>query len=120
MLANAVGRAGFIPGFGHPVYQGMDPRAQLLRARLVPLAKRADQAVVDQVYAAATATCEQQPNIDFALAELAFALDMPLGASEAIFVSARCAGWIAHALEEYGERALRLHARALYIGARER
>jgi citrate synthase len=35
---------------------------------------------------------------------------MPL---EAIFVIARVAGWIAHALEEYGERPLRFRARAL-------
>ncbi|HET8939919.1 MAG TPA: citrate/2-methylcitrate synthase [Polyangiales bacterium] len=118
VLANAISRSGFLPGFGHPVYRGIDPRAECLRAKLLPLVKRADQVMVDNLCAAASATSERQPNIDFALAYLAFALDMPLGASEAIFVIARCAGWIAHALEEYGERALRFRARALYIGAR--
>jgi citrate synthase len=120
VLANAISRNGFIPGFGHPVYRGIDPRAECLRSRLAPLVRRADQAIVDSVSAAASATSEQQPNIDFALAHLAFALDMPLGASEAIFVIARIAGWIAHALEEYGERALRFRARALYIGRRDK
>jgi citrate synthase len=118
VVANAISRTGHVPGFGHPVYRGIDPRAECLRARLLPLAKRADQAIVDSVCAAATATSEFQPNVDFALGYLAFALDMPLGASEAVFVIARCAGWIAHALEEYGERPLRFRARALYIGER--
>jgi citrate synthase len=119
VVANAVSR-GFMPGFGHPVYRGIDPRAECLSARLLPLVKRSDQAIVDRVCNAAKATSEFEPNVDFALGYFAFALDMPLGASEAIFVLARTAGWIAHALEEYGERALRFRARALYIGARER
>ena len=118
MMSDEKSRAGFVPGYGHPVYKGIDPRAQCLSARLAPLVKRADQAIVDRVCAAATATSALQPNIDFALGYLAFALDMPLGASEAIFVIARTAGWIAHALEEYGERPLRFRARALYIGPR--
>jgi citrate synthase len=118
VVANAISRNGYVPGFGHPVYQGVDPRAEALRLRLAPLTKRADQAIINGVAAAATATSAQHPNIDFALAMLTFALDMPLGASEAIFVIARIAGWIAHSLEEYGERPLRFRARALYIGAR--
>ena len=118
VVANAISRAGFVPGYGHPVYEGIDPRAECLSARLAPLVKRADQAIVDRVCAAATATSALQPNIDFALGYLAFALDMPLGASEAVFAIARIAGWIAHALEEYGERPLRFRARALYIGPR--
>jgi len=56
------------------------------------------------------------PNVDFALGALAFALDMPFGATEAIFATARSAGWIAHALEEYGEAPLRFRSRAVYIG----
>jgi citrate synthase len=39
------------------------------------------------------------------------------GASEAIFVLARTAGWIAHALEEYAQRTS-FRVRATYIGAR--
>ena len=116
VIANAISRSGFIPGFGHPVYRGVDPRAALLRTKLDPLVKHGVQAIVDQVCDAAAATSGHQPNVDFALAYLAFAMDMPLGASEAIFVLARVAGWIAHALEEYGERPLRFRARALYLG----
>jgi citrate synthase len=55
-------------------------------------------------------------NVDFGLGALAYAMQMPVGATEAIFAIARTAGWIAHALEEYGERPLRFRARALYDG----
>jgi citrate synthase len=121
VVANAISRSGLsgsVPGFGHPVYRGVDPRAEILRARLDPLVKRSVRALVGQVDSAASASSERHANVDFALAYLAFAMDMPLGATEAIFVIARIAGWIAHALEEYGERPLRFRARALYIGAR--
>jgi citrate synthase len=37
------------------------------------------------------------------------------GAGEAIFAVARCAGWIAHAIEEYPHR-LRFRPRAVYVG----
>jgi citrate synthase len=41
---------------------------------------------------------------------------MTHGAGEAIFATARTAGWIAHALEEY-ERNAPIRPRAVYIGA---
>jgi citrate synthase len=37
-------------------------------------------------------------------------------AAETIFAVARTAGWIAHALEEYGERPLRMRPSGLYTG----
>jgi len=37
------------------------------------------------------------------------------GAAEAIFVTARTAGWLAHAFEEY-DRGRLLRARAVYTG----
>jgi citrate synthase len=40
---------------------------------------------------------------------------MTRGAAEAIFATARTAGWIAHALEEY-ERNTPIRPRALYTG----
>jgi citrate synthase len=55
------------------------------------------------------------PNIDFALGVFAEAFGMVAGAGEAIFVIARCAGWIAHGLEEYDHR-LRYRIRAAYTG----
>ena len=37
-------------------------------------------------------------------------------AGEALFGVARCAGWLAHAIEEYAEPALRFRPRAHYTG----
>lgn len=43
---------------------------------------------------------------------------MPATAGETIFAVARTAGWIAHALEEYGERPLRMRPSGNYVGPR--
>ena len=40
-------------------------------------------------------------NVDLPLAVLAAVLNLPTGASETLFIVARTAGWIAHALEQY-------------------
>ena len=106
-----------VPGFGHPVYRGVDPRAACLLEKLAPLIKPQDRRVLDAVAAAASNSFSAKPNVDFALGAFAFATRMPLGATEAIFAIARTAGWIAHALEEYGEAPLRFRAQAIYIGA---
>ncbi len=103
-------------GFGHPVYLGVDPRAAHLLEVLGPLARREDRRLFDAVLAVASSHGAAHPNVDFALGALAFALKMPLGATEAVFAVARTAGWLAHALEEYGEAPLRFRARAVYIG----
>jgi citrate synthase len=48
---------------------------------------------------------------------LARTLALRGGAGEAIFCVGRLAGWLAHAIEEYGSRS-ELRPRALYIGRR--
>jgi citrate synthase len=55
------------------------------------------------------------PNIDFALGAFTEYAAMVPDAGEAIYLVARSAGWIAHALEEYGHR-LRFRPRAVYTG----
>ena len=55
------------------------------------------------------------PNVDFALAALCAVSGFVPGAGEAIFAVARSAGWLAHALEEYGGHGL-LRPRAVYTG----
>jgi len=107
---------GGVPGFGHAVYEGPDPRA---RSLLDALARaRAPRAVSDALASVAGIVAEDgeaHPNIDFALGGMAEAMAMVDGAGEAVFVLARCAGWIAHALEEYPHR-LRYRIRAAYTG----
>jgi citrate synthase len=108
--------AGPLAGFGHPVYRGDDPRAVHLLERAEALGSRKERALVDGVRAAAVTVSGARPNVDFALAAVAFVLGLPLGATEAIFAVARTAGWVAHALEEYGEQPLRFRARAIFVG----
>lgn len=115
-VAQRLASGGVVPGFGHPVYRDSDPRAQALERGYQTLAKRADLRLVEAVRKAGSVSAQSEPNIDFALAAFAFHQQMPLGATEAIFALARSAGWIAHALEEYGEQPLRFRARALYLG----
>jgi citrate synthase len=115
-VARALDEGGAILGLGHPVYRGTDPRAAYLLRRLAPALKRDERKRLDDVIRIASGGGGAQPNVDFALGALAFSMRMPVGSTEAIFGIARTAGWIAHALEEYGEAPLRFRARAVYIG----
>jgi citrate synthase len=105
-----------IPGFGHFVYHGSDPRAALL-LDLVRAAAPGSPVlrVADTITAEAARRGLPGPNIDFALAVLARTAGMIRGAAEAVFAIARTAGWLAHALEEY-QRATPIRPRGLYTG----
>ncbi|WUH94956.1 citrate synthase [Streptomyces sp. NBC_00433] len=107
-----------VPGLGHRLYRGEDPRARLLLALLadVPAAADALAAARDVVATAARHTA-LHANVDLALGVLSVASGMPPEAGEAVFAVGRTAGWIAHALEEYGEQALRLRPTGVYVGA---
>ncbi|GEC08348.1 citrate synthase [Streptomyces spinoverrucosus] len=108
-----------IPGLGHQLYAGEDPRARALFALLeeVPDAEPALAAARDVVATAARHT-PLHANVDLALAVLTASCGMPATAGETIFAVARTAGWIAHALEEYGERPLRMRPSGQYVGPR--
>ncbi|MFF5497108.1 citrate synthase [Streptomyces aquilus] len=108
-----------IPGLGHRLYHGEDPRARALFALLeeIPRAEPALLAARDVVATTARHT-PLHANVDLALAVLTASSGMPATAGETIFAVARTAGWIAHALEEYGERPLRMRPSGLYVGAK--
>lgn len=107
---------GRLPGHGHPIYRDRDPRGECLLTLVEPLLNQRSAAVVDEVTRAAGSITTAPRNIDLALGALAYAARMPVGLTEAIFVIARTAGWVAHGLEEYGEAPLRFRARAIYTG----
>ena len=50
------------------------------------------------------------PNVDLAMAAIAWSTGMPPDAGRTLFTVARVAGWVAHYLEELGERPLRFRA----------
>ncbi|MFF7234793.1 citrate/2-methylcitrate synthase [Streptomyces collinus] len=108
-----------VPGLGHRLYTGEDPRARVLFALLeqVPRAEPALLAARD-VVATTARHAPLHANVDLALAVFTASSGMPATAGETIFAVARTAGWIAHALEEYGERPLRMRPRGQYAGPR--
>ena len=103
-----------LPGFGHTVYEGADPRAIVLRELIDPLASPEQRRLLDGVLALAAQRSVPGPNIDLALAASTIAGGMPEDAGRTIFTIARVAGWTADYLEELGERPLRYRARAVY------
>ena len=116
VVAELLRRGEKVPGFGHFVYRGGDPRATLLLDLVRRAAPKSRQlAVADAVFAEVRHKSLPEPNIDFAIATLVRVAGMVRGAGEAIFAVARTAGWIAHALEAYsGPGPLR--PRAVYTG----
>lgn len=83
-----------IAGFGHPLYPAGDLRAQLLLAHFpLPAAYAQLREVVEEVIG-------ERPNVDFALAAFTRVFALPQDAPLILFALGRCAGWLAHALEQ--------------------
>lgn len=109
------GRA--IQGFGQRLYPTGDPRGAELLRRLPELAaSRSRVAVVDRMLAIAEERQFAPPNAELGLGALSFLSEMVPGASQGIAVLARTAGWIAHAIEEYGSGHEPFRTRAVYLG----
>lgn len=116
-LAEALQDGNGIPGFGHPLYSGVDDRADALFPLLAALpdgegtmdaVRRLQEVVADRARLA--------PNVDLALAALASGARLPEDAAATVFVVGRTAGWIAHIAAEYAEPAMRLRPRGEYVG----
>lgn len=107
-------RGEYVPGFGHGFYGGRDPRAVLLLETARSVAGRAPG--VREIGAIIDAMEESRrpgPNSDLGAVALRCALGMPRGAVAGIFAVGRCAGWIAHVIEQY-ERGQLLRPRARF------
>ena len=115
-MATHLQRTGLLPGFGHYLYAGRDPRAEVvldlsLSADGNPVAK----SVIDRLL---DVTLDRQgvfPNLAIGLAALTTTADFIPGSAEAIQLIGRTAGLIGHAMEEY-EQNIRIRGRALYTG----
>ena len=98
-----------LPGFGHPLYPLGDPRAAAL-FEILP-----GYALADDLCAEVENVCGLRPNIDFALAVLTRLGNLPDDASFRLFALGRSIGWVAHAVEQFGDDKL-IRPRAQYTG----
>lgn len=103
-----------LPGFGHTVYTGGDPRAEPVLDLFEQLATERQRVVVASIRALADSADFPAPNVDLGIGALVFASGMAADAGQTIFGVSRMAGWTAHYLEELTERPLRFRARAIY------
>lgn len=112
-----------VPGFGHPLYPGGDPRAlplleiarRLVRDTRRPAAARQASrtllAIVDHV----AESRGERPSVDVGSVAVALALGAPAGTSTALFALGRTVGWVAHTLEQRSSPVL-LRPRARFVG----
>jgi citrate synthase len=101
---------GRLMGFGHRVFRIRDPRADVLRVAVASLKPDAGRLVLAAEVERATLVALQrhkpgrslQSNIEMNAALLLDAVGVPRDAFTQVFAVARCAGWIANALEQAG------------------
>ncbi|SHN46822.1 citrate synthase [Cryptosporangium aurantiacum] len=104
VVARLLDQANQLPGFGHPLYPDGDPRGRtLIDVLAAEPPHRGRWEAVEQFLATGRRGRPLAPTIDFGVAALTFTAGMPADAGLAILAIARCAGWVAHTLEEYGE-----------------
>lgn len=116
MLRARARRGEALPGFGHRLYLGGDPRTPPMLAWAEALAPRSPVVrTLHTLVEAAADAGEDAPTCDLGLVALSAALGLPRGSASALFALGRSAGWIAHALEQRGQGYL-LRPRARYVG----
>jgi citrate synthase len=116
VIANRLKRGERLPGFGHPLYPDGDPRGKALLELLGQIYPNSPAtALARAVVTEMQQVLEQYPTIDFGLAALALALELPPGAALALFALGRTIGWIGHAIEQYQKEQL-IRPRARYTG----
>ena len=105
-----------LPGFGHVLYPAGDPRATALIASLeAALPRRPIVRLARSIARHAETHLGERPTLDFALAVIARALELPAGSGLTLFALGRTVGWVGHALEAY-ERGELIRPRARYVG----
>jgi citrate synthase len=106
-----------LPSFNHPLYPEGDPRADwILRKLAQSFPDHPELCIVQDLVKAAETYANARPMIYFALVALQRILNLPNRSSMILFAAGRTAGWVAHALEQYGSGQL-IRPRARYVGS---
>jgi citrate synthase len=114
-LIHARFRAGAeMPGFGHPLYPGGDPRAKLI-LQLLAEDFPAQFAKIQRKINDSERALHQSANLDLAVAVVSKVLALPGHSGFHLFALGRTAGWIGHALEQHQSGEL-IRPRARYTG----
>lgn len=94
-----------IPGFGHRIYKGEDPRVAHLRSLSQSLCQRTNNEhwfeLSARVEEAVSRERDLHPNMDFYSATLYNALGIPVDMLTTMFACSRMAGWTGHIIEQY-------------------
>jgi citrate synthase len=116
VLVGYLKRGEGIPGFGHALYPGGDPRAaELFRLMRQAFPKSPVIAQSAALTREAVSFVNQAPTIDVALVVLARLLNLPEDGALTLFALGRSVGWIGHALEQYQTGEM-IRPRARYVG----
>jgi len=116
VISGRLRRGELIPGFGHSLYPEGDPRgAGLLRLVSETYSEGPGVDLCEEVAGEVLRLMGGRPTVDFALATVARALELPAGGAVALFGLGRTVGWIGHAIEQYEGDSL-IRPRARYVG----
>lgn len=115
-VAGRLKRGEALPGFGHPLYPAGDPRGKaLFELAAATYPESPVTALAHEVRQGVLSLIDEHPNVDFGLVITAWTLNLPPGASMALFALGRTVGWVGHAIEHYQlDRIIRPRAR--YVG----
>ena len=113
-----------IMGFGHRVYDVIDPRSDHLEEMLRKVSRyHGDERWLEIAKAVVEAVEKRKkglyPNVDFFAAPMLYLLGVPIDLFTSIFAMSRIAGWTAHVMEQYEENHL-LRPLSCYVGEANR
>lgn len=109
-----------LPGFGHPVYRTMDPRARILKSLSEEFSSEdgADPRWFRMTERAEEAAMELKglwPNVDLYSASLYRYLGIPTDLFTTLFAASRVVGWSAHVIEQYADNKI-IRPASEYVG----
>jgi citrate synthase len=122
-VENIIANRGRVMGFGHPVYDDVDPRSVHLKAEAKALGERRGQTKWFSIIEAVTNTKAMKkrakrgiaPNVDLWSGAIYSLLGIPDDLFVPLFAVGRMPGWALHVFEQYSVRDI-LRPRLLYAG----